>query len=74
MLTAKQAAQRACVSLSLVYLWCANGLLQHYRLGGKGKRGKIVIEETELDSFLAECKVKEGGNRPPPVLKHITLS
>lgn len=72
LVTVKQAAERIGVSDSLVYEWCANGLLKHYRFGGKGKRGKILIEEGELDSFLASRRV-EGNTTPPPPLKHITL-
>lgn len=46
MLTPKQVAERVGVSDSLVYEWCAQGLLKHYRFGGKGRRGCIRIEST----------------------------
>ena len=55
MLTPKQAAERIGVSDSLVYEWCAAGLLPHYRFGRKGKRGCIRIDASELDAFLARC-------------------
>ena len=38
MLTVKQAAKRAGISESLVYEWCAEGVLPHYRFGRKGRR------------------------------------
>ncbi len=70
MLTPKQAAERIGVSVSLVYQWCKDGLLEHLRLGGKGKRGKVLIEPASLDRFLESCK-----QTPKPVhaLRHIKL-
>ena len=47
MLTVKQVAERLRISASLVYSWCEDHLLPHYRMGGKGKRGKILIERFE---------------------------
>jgi hypothetical protein len=40
------------------------------RLGGKGKRGKVLIEPASLDRFLESCK-----QTPKPVhaLRHIKL-
>ena len=71
MLTPKQVAERVGVSDSLVYEWCAQGLLKHYRFGGKGRRGCIRIEEADLAAFLAACLHEV---RPPvPPLKHIKL-
>jgi excisionase family DNA binding protein len=55
--TVKQAAERAGVSESLVYEWCSEQRLPHYRLGGQGRRGKIVIDEADLTRFLDECRV-----------------
>ena len=73
-LTPQQAADQAVVSLSLIYQWCREGVLVHYRVGRPGKRGSIRIEESDLETFLATCK-KEG--EPPaeaPIrLKHIKL-
>jgi excisionase family DNA binding protein len=56
-LTAKQAAQQAGVSLALVYAWCQEQRLPHYRFGGEGRRGKIMIDEADLTQFLEECRV-----------------
>ncbi len=71
MLTPKQVAERIGVSDSLVYEWCAQGLLKHYRFGGKGRRGCIRIEEADLAAFLAACLHEVRAPIPP--LKHIKL-
>jgi excisionase family DNA binding protein len=74
MLTVKQVAERLRVSASLVYSWCEDHLLPHYRMGGKGKRGKILIEEAALDAFLQNCKVEGRSVDAASLgLKHITL-
>ena len=71
MLTVKQAAARLRISPSLVYSWCEDHLLPHYRMGANVRRGKILIA---LDAFLQSRKV-EG--KPVDAsflgLKHITL-
>lgn len=74
MLTVKQAAARLGISASLLYSWCNEQILTHYRMGGKGKRGKILIEEAVLDAFLEARKV-EGGQVEVPALalNHINL-
>ena len=72
MLTPKQVAARVGVSDSLVYEWCAHGLLKHYRFGSKGRRGCIRIEEVDLDAFLAARVHKVRPQMPP--LKHISLN
>jgi excisionase family DNA binding protein len=74
MLTVKQVAERLRISASLVYSWCEDHLLPHYRMGGKGKRGKILIEEDALNAFLQSRKVEVGSSDSLPLdLKHITL-
>lgn len=74
MLTVKQVAERLRVSASLVYGWCEDHRLPHYRMGGNGKRGKILIEEDALDAFLQGCKVEgKPVDAASLNLKHITL-
>lgn len=74
-LTPKQAAARAGMSPSLVYAWCDERLLPHYRLGRTGKRGRILIEEGDLSAFLAGLKLTGGGRpAPAPVLTHLRVS
>ncbi len=74
MLTVKMAAESIGVSASLVYSWCEDHLLQHYRMGTKGKRGKILIEETALAAFLQSRRVEgKPVDAASLGLKHITL-
>lgn len=70
MLTVKQAGQRAGVSPALIYQWCQERRLPHYRMGGQGRRGKILISPADLDAFLEGCKVTPGAC-PPAELRHI---
>ena len=73
-LTVKQAAERLGVSPSLVYQWCNERRLAHLRLGRDGKRGKILIDEKDVDEFIASARVEAGkGTGPIPApLRHIT--
>lgn len=77
-LSVKQAAKRAGVSPGVVYAWIAAKSLPCYRLGMPGKRGKVLIEEADLDRFLASCKVEAAGPERrqaaparTPELKHL---
>jgi len=70
-LTPKQVAEQLGVSDSLVYEWCAEGLLPHYRVGRKGKRGKVLIQQADLYAFLASGKHEAKSQVPP--LKHIRI-
>lgn len=74
-LTVKQVAARVGVSDSLVYEWCGSGLLAHYRFGRPGRRGKILIDEGELDAFLANCRQEKSPGDSPSLseLRHIKL-
>lgn len=65
MISPKQIASRLGVSLSLVYSWLDSGSLPHYRFGRKGRRGRIMVDESELDGFVAGMKA-EGRKEPPP--------
>jgi hypothetical protein len=44
-------------SESLIYQICDEKRLTHYRVGGRGRRGKILIDPRDLDRFLAENRV-----------------
>ncbi len=57
LLTVVEAAEVAGVSPSLVYGWCAEQLLPHFRFGTKGRRGKILISPAELNEFMQSCRV-----------------
>lgn len=58
-LSPKQVATREGISPALVYQWCDEGRLPHYRLGGQGRRGRILIDECDLDAFLESCKITQ---------------
>lgn len=72
MLTPKQVAERIGVSPSLVYQLCTEGLLPHFRIGGKGKRGRLIIKAGDLDQFVESCRCE--AKREPIALKHISLA
>ena len=66
MLTVKQAAVRSGLSPSLIYALCAERRLPHLRLGKRGRRGRVLIEESDLAAFLESCRV---GADDAPVVK-----
>jgi hypothetical protein len=82
-LTVSQAAERAGVCPTIVYGWVAARLVPYYRIGSKGTRGKIFIEESDLTAYLESCRVEPAmvaASKPPrhlktakPFLKHLTL-
>ncbi len=57
LLTPKDAAELIGVSRSLIFQWCEERRLAHMRLGGKGRRGRIMIEEADLRKFLEANRV-----------------
>ena len=58
LLTVNEAAERAGVSESLIYEWCQTRRLAHYRAGGKGKRGKILVMPKDLDALMESIRVE----------------
>jgi excisionase family DNA binding protein len=66
LLSPKEAAERAAVSLSLIYAWVAEGL-PHFRLGKKGRRGHIRIAEADLDAFLVTMRREGRQGLPSPL-------
>lgn len=78
MLTVKEAAAHARVCESVVRGWIRDGL-PHFRVGAKGKRGKILIQVEDLDNWLANCRVERKEPEPtkapaPSTFKHLKLS
>jgi excisionase family DNA binding protein len=73
LLSVKQASESAGVSESLVYEWCSQRLLPHYRLGAPGRRGKVMIDENDLQAFLLSCRQEARPQDEAPPLKHIQL-
>lgn len=70
LLTVKEAAERLGCPPALVYLLCAERKLAHVRL--RTARGTIRVEEADLETFLAGCKVE--AHSLPEDLKHIRVS
>ena len=69
MLTPQQAAARIGTSVSLIYQLCHEGLLPHFRFGGKGKRGRLMIDENDFEAFVACSRC--DARQIPTILKHI---
>jgi excisionase family DNA binding protein len=70
LLNVHEAAKQSGVSKSLIYELCRSGLLIHYRVGGKGKRGRVLIDTDDLSEYLGSCKVEEERIAEEP-LRHI---
>jgi excisionase family DNA binding protein len=70
-LSPRETAEYAGVSVSLVYQWCAERRLPHFRLGKSGRRGKLLIEQADLDAFLESLRVGAGKEEPVGGLRHI---
>jgi hypothetical protein len=64
------------VSTSLIYQWVDERRLAHYRLGGKGKRGKIGIAPGDLDALMESLRVEVGHapsrQSPQKKFRHLT--
>lgn len=55
-MTAKQAAAKLEISQSLLYRLIQEGRLPCRRIGQRGKRGKIIVLEKDLELFLETVK------------------
>jgi excisionase family DNA binding protein len=56
-MTVKTFAEKAEISLSLAYALISEGSVPHRRIGQRGRRGKIIIREEDLQAFLEKTKV-----------------
>ncbi len=66
--TPSEAAKLIRVSLSIMYRWISSKQLPHYRLGAQGKRGRIMIETTDLDQFVEKQKVGPDEDELEPLI------
>ena len=64
LLTVPEACGRLRVGRSTLYDLVAAGRLPAYRVGLG--RGKVLISERDLSSFLADCRVDPAGSAPKP--------
>jgi excisionase family DNA binding protein len=55
--TVKAAAERLEISQSLVYRLVEEGRMPCVRIGARGRRGKIIIREVDIEAFLKTCQV-----------------
>ncbi len=60
-LAVKEAGDAEGVSPALVYRWCQERRLKHYRVGSEGRRGKILIDSADLHEFMKQCLVESHG-------------
>ena len=56
----KDAAKRLEISQSLLYQLIAEGRMPHRRIGGRGRRGKIVLKDEDIKEF--ENSVRMSNN------------
>ena len=57
-MTVAQAAERLEISKSLCYRLVEEKRLPCVRIGQRGRRGKILIRETDIEEFLKVCRVR----------------
>lgn len=54
----REASKRLEISLSLTYALLEEGRIPCRRIGRKGRRGKYIIREDDLEEFLKSVKVE----------------
>lgn len=57
--TVPEAAKIVGISPSLLYQLCQEQLIPHYRVGGRGRRGKILLSHADIEAFMQTCRVEE---------------
>ena len=56
LVTPKEAAALMRICQSMVYQLTNEGRLPYLRVGGKGKRGKKLIKESDIEAFMEACR------------------
>lgn len=54
----REAAEKLEISRSLLYRLIEEGRIKCVRIGQRGRRGKIVIREPDIEVFLKECRAE----------------
>jgi hypothetical protein len=70
-MTVKQVSEKYALSRALIYLWVDERRFPVLRVGAKGKRGRILIEESDFEPFLLSLRVDAGTVVPSGKLSHI---
>ncbi len=70
-LTVKHLAERHGVSRAIIYVWVEERRFPVLRVGAKGRRGRILIDEDEFVQFLNSQLVAAGAVQPTGPLVHI---
>jgi excisionase family DNA binding protein len=60
LITPLEAAEQMRVSRSTVYALVEEGTLKAIRIGQKGKRGKLLISQDEIERFLKLCRATQS--------------
>ena len=69
--TVKQLAEKHGLSRAIIYLWVEERRFTVYRIGGQGRRGRILIDDDVFAAFLDGLKVEAGPTQPTGPLTHI---
>lgn len=77
-LTIREAVRKLDGNVSAQTLYQAiKGRLPHYRVSGSGRRGKVLIEESDLMAWLEGQKVGADSTSAPavrrPMLHHLKV-
>ena len=57
LLSPKQVSKLYPLSVSLIYQLIEERRLPHYRLGGKGHRGKLLLSPRDIERFIENQRV-----------------
>jgi excisionase family DNA binding protein len=57
LLTPKQVSKLYPLSVSLIYQLIEERRLPHYRVGGKGCRGKLLLSPRDIEHFIQNQRV-----------------
>jgi excisionase family DNA binding protein len=57
LLTPREASKKYPLSVSLLYQLCDERRIPHYRVGGRGKRGKILLAPHDIEKFIEAQRV-----------------
>jgi len=69
--TVKRLAERHSVSRAMIYVWVEERRFPVYRIGARGRRGRILIDDEAFVAFLDTQRVEAGPIQPSGPLMHI---